>query len=225
MWYWELLFHARVHYEFDRALVVPASAGEDARRAGTTSVAAIIAQRIDELGEREFDEIRNVLQQERFLLLACDNSAVYIEFAAVYLGIRYFKPFLMAGFFPGLKSLDEVDRLIAKDVDAAALLAATRLSGTPEPDELCDAARRAAETMDADPYSACPRLSTSKRSEQKYATWSRRADRQAARAAIMPGRPFAVPARKVGRRGKGPPGLPRAFAMKSSVSSSACKRH
>ena len=114
---------------------------------------------IAQLGEQPFDEIRNILRQERFLLppghrcaALVGDASIYVEFAAVYLGIRYFRPFLMASFFPALRSLDDVDRVIAQDIDAAELLAATRLPGTPAPEELCAAARQAAEALDADPF-------------------------------------------------------------------------
>lgn len=188
--YWELLFHACVHCQLERALVVPASASRSESlpaEAGTTA-----ARRIAELGERPFDEIRNVLRQERFLLPCGGDAAVYIEFAAVYLGLRYFKPFLLAGFFPALRSLEDVDRVIAQDIDAAELLEATRLPGTPAPEELCAAARRAAEALDVDPFAEdsggqapsavqFQRIPVGQRSERKYLSWSRRAARQAAR--------------------------------------------
>ena len=93
------------------------------------------------LGSLEFDEIRNVLRQERFLLPPYDDPSLYVEFAAVYLGIRYFQPYLMASFFPALGSLEKVDAVIAQDIDAETLLDATRLPGTPEPEELREAAR------------------------------------------------------------------------------------
>jgi hypothetical protein len=193
--YWELLFHARVHREFTQALVVPASAASldgISAKAGTTSVA--IAQRVEELGKFPFDEIRNVLQQERFLLPPYNDSSVYVEFAAVYLGMRYFKPFLLCSFFPALPSLDEVDQVIAQDVDAVALLDATRLPGTPEPDELREAARLAAEAFDADPLAevfeypdepgekhAPHRIPVGQRSMAKYQNWSQGAVRHTAR--------------------------------------------
>ncbi len=192
--YWELLFHARVHQEFHRLAAQ--------QRFG----AAEFAQRRAALGSLEFDEIRNVLRQERFLLPPYDDPSTYVEFAAVYLGIRYFNPYLMASFFPALVSLEKVDGVIARDIDAHGLLAATRLPGTPDPEELREAARLAAEAFDADhdhgylpdmvPASgiipgfreeAPPRRHAAdwargrQRSEKKYQAWSQRAGRQAAR--------------------------------------------
>ncbi len=136
-----------------------------------------------------------MLRQERFLLPPYDDMSVYIEFAAVYLGMRFFKPFLLASFFPALRSLEAVDQLIAQDIDSARLLEATRLPGTPEPDELREAARRASEEFDADPLAGVfdhaeephghdhlpHRIPAGQRSERKYQNWSQRAARHAAR--------------------------------------------
>jgi hypothetical protein len=199
--YWELLFHARVHCEFQRLVAEGRFDADKAR------------QRIDKFGRWEFEEVRTVLQQERFLFSCCDDTAVYVEFAAVYAGIRYFQPLLLASFFPALMSPESVDRLIAQDIDAGALLAAMRLPGTPEPEELREAARKASEAFDAEgsrhtpcavrPQAsedykepqggrhatrervpgACyfPRIPVAKRSEKKYLNWSKRAAHHAAR--------------------------------------------
>ena len=180
--YWELLFHARVHRELDE------------RRAAGRLGPDEIARRVKEIGCEAFDEVRNVLHEERFLLPPYDDASVYVEFAAVYLGMRYFKPFLLCSFFPALPSLDKVDEVIAPDIDACALLDATRLPGTPEPDELRESARLAAEAFDADPLAevfehpdeqggrhAPLRIPASGRSAAKYENWSRRATRQSSR--------------------------------------------
>jgi hypothetical protein len=182
LYYWQLLFHAWIHGEFHRV------AGD--RHFDATHV----QQRLTALGNLEFDEIRNVLLQERFLLPPYDDGSAYIEFAAVYLGIRYFQPYLMASFFPALQSLETIDAIIAQDIDAGRLLEATRLPGTPEPEELREAAREAAEAFDADPlelvsdYQPAESHSASiawargrHRSESKYLQWSQRAEYQAAR--------------------------------------------
>ena len=181
--YWELLFHARVHVEFDRR----------AKQQGIGD--AEIEKRLAALGRLEFDEVRNVLRQERFLLPPYDDPSIYVEFAAVYLGIRYFQPYLMASFFPALRSLENVDAVLALDIDAETILHATRLPGTPEPEELREAARAAAEAFDADPLAAIPDVREDapshgsaaywargrQRSEGKYRSWSQRAQRHAAR--------------------------------------------
>ncbi len=181
--YWELLFHARVHVEFDH-LIKQHGFG-----------AAETEKRLAQLGSLEFDEIRNVLRQERFLLPPYADPAIYVEFAAVYLGIRYFRPYLMASFFPALGSLEKVDAVLAQDIQAETVLHATRLPGTPDPEELREAARLAAEAFDADPLAAIPDVCDDapprgqgahwargrRRSEEKYLSWSQRAQRHSAR--------------------------------------------
>jgi hypothetical protein len=181
LFYWRLLFHARVHREFHELV--------KQRQFG----AAEAAQRAAALTGLEFDEIRNVLAEERFLLPPYDDASVYEEFAAVYLSIRYFQPALMASFFPAFRSLDRVDGILAQDISAETILDATRLPGTPEPEDLCEAARRAAEAFDADPLEldcsddlapgeGAQRLARGRqRSEKNYRLWSQRARRQADR--------------------------------------------
>ena len=183
LYYWELLFHARVHEEFHRRAKLQQFGAAEAE------------ERLAALGRREFDEIRDVLRQERFLLPLYDEPSVYIEFAAVYLGMRYFQPALTASFFPALLSLEKVDRVLAQDISAETILDATRLPGTPQPEELCEAAREAAEAFDADPESmladhadepqpqnrAAHWARGRQRSERKYLLWSQRAERQSAR--------------------------------------------
>ena len=181
LYYWELLFHARVHEAF-RLLARQSRFG-----------AAEAGQRLAALGGLAADEIRNVLRQERFLLPPYDDLSTYVEFAAVYLGIRCFEPYLMASFFPALESLEKVDAIIVQDIEAEEILAASRLPGTPEPHELREAARLAAEAFDADPAAAGElegphRRGQSarwthgrQRSEDKFQLWSRRAERRAVR--------------------------------------------
>jgi hypothetical protein len=62
-----------------------------------------------------------------------DEQAVYIEFAAVYLELRYFAASLLPIYFPGLSQRDKIDQLLAQDVDAAGLFARTRLAGASDP--------------------------------------------------------------------------------------------
>ena len=181
LYYWELLFHARVHMEFQHLA--------RQQRCGPAET----EQRLAALGSLAVDEIRNVLRQERFLLPPYDDPSLYVEFAAVYLGIRYFQPYLTASFFPALESLEKVDEVIAQDIHAETILDVTRLPGTPEPEELREAAREAAEAFDADPLErffdhaedsrerAAHWGRGRHRSEDKYQLWSQRAERQAAR--------------------------------------------
>jgi hypothetical protein len=74
-----------------------------------------------------------VLRQDYFLLPPGDPAAVYEEFAALYLELRCFAPDRLADYFPAVARFDAVDRVLAEDVDAADLFAATRPEGAPDP--------------------------------------------------------------------------------------------
>jgi hypothetical protein len=115
---WRLIFHARVHQAFDELL---------AQRAITP---AAIRERINRIGQTEFDEIRSVLRQEELLLPPVDDTRTYAEFVALYLELQQFAPRTLDRTFPTL-DLAHVDAAIALDLDAAALLAATRPAGAP----------------------------------------------------------------------------------------------
>jgi hypothetical protein len=119
--YWRRLFHAKVHQALE-ARVAEGALGPDAVRA-----------RSDIIGQSEFDEIRTVLSEDNYLLPQADDLTVYIEFAAVYLELRYFAAHLLPGFFPGLRDRIPVEAMLSQDVDAAALFAQTRLTGAPDP--------------------------------------------------------------------------------------------
>lgn len=131
---WRAVFHARVHEVLDRRALT----------------AAEIRQRISAIGQTEFDEVRLVLRQEDLLLppgvtrprtsahggetpahgAALDADA-YVEFVALYLELRHFAPRTLAETFPVLGEAAHVDPTIALDVDAAALLAASRPARAP----------------------------------------------------------------------------------------------
>lgn len=114
--YWRLLFHARVHL---------ALRSRNPREG--------LRSRIQRIGGTEFDEATAVLRQEHFLLPPADAATTYEEFAAVYLELRYFAPHLLPLYFPACSQLETIDAVLAQDVDAAALFAATRLEGAAEP--------------------------------------------------------------------------------------------
>lgn len=119
--YWRLLFHARIHQAI----------GD--RIADGRLTESAIRERIHRIGQTEFNEIRTVLRQEKYLLPPRDDPAVYEEFAALYLDLSWFAASLLPRFFPGIEDLSRIDRLLAEDVDAPALFAATRLTGAPDP--------------------------------------------------------------------------------------------
>jgi hypothetical protein len=116
--YWRRLFHARVHI----ALEAGARLGDDAVRA-----------RVEQIGRTEFEEIKAVLVEDRYLLPEADERRTFVEFAAVYLELRYFAANLLPNVFPGIRDPGKVEALLGQDVDAAALFAKTRLAGAPDP--------------------------------------------------------------------------------------------
>jgi hypothetical protein len=119
--YWQRLFHAAV----DRAL-------DQAIKSGKLTESEVRA-RISAIGEAEFEEIRAVLANELTLLPPVNDLSVYREFASVYLELRYFLPNLRSVYFPALRNLDRIDRLLALDVDANGIYKDTRLPGAPDP--------------------------------------------------------------------------------------------
>jgi hypothetical protein len=119
--YWRLLFHVHVHLALD-----------ERHQEGNLTQADVRA-RIEQIGRTEFEEIRAVLQEERDLLEPADDLAVYIEFAAVYLELRYFRTNLRATYFPAISDFAAIDQILARDVDGDAIFARTRLPGAPDP--------------------------------------------------------------------------------------------
>ena len=73
---------------------------------------ADVRSRIQEIGPIEFEEIRAVLRQEEYLLPPRTDLAVYVEFAAVYLELRYFVPEFLRSYFPSMSGLSS-DRRVA----------------------------------------------------------------------------------------------------------------
>lgn len=116
--YWRRLFHSRIHL----ALESSAALNDDA-----------IRDRIEQIGRTEFEEIRAVLIEDRYLPPAPSERQTYVEFAAVYLELRYFAQNLLRNFFPGIRDFGKIEKLLARDVDAAGLFVRTRLPGAPDP--------------------------------------------------------------------------------------------
>ncbi len=119
--YWRRLFHARVDIELARRFDEGAIDREGLRH------------RVRRIGPSAFEEARSILRADNFLLPPHDDQNVYIEFAAVYLGLRAFSDHLIPVFFPAVRDYEAVDRTLAEDIDAEALLASTRLPGSAEP--------------------------------------------------------------------------------------------
>src|SRR5262249_6648266 len=100
------------------------------------------------LGPTEFDAIRAVLRQENFLMPPRDDRTAYAEFAALYLELRYFAPALLPRYFPGLTDQAGIESLLAEDVNAAEVLARSRLPGAPDPEAVCATNGEAARSRD-----------------------------------------------------------------------------
>ncbi|MBK9033706.1 MAG: hypothetical protein IPL61_20980 [Myxococcales bacterium] len=112
---WRAVFHARVHETLERRDLTPAE----------------VRQRISAIGQTEFDEVRLVLRQEDLLLPPAGDTDAYVEFVALYLELRHFAPRTLDETFPVLGGGAHIDPLIAADVDAAALLVASRPARAP----------------------------------------------------------------------------------------------
>lgn len=163
--FWRMLFHARVHLALDE------------RWAKDGLSEASFRERIRRIGQTEFDEIRQVLRQEKYVLPPGDDRTVYGEFAAVFLELSHFAPPLLPRYFPSLGDFARIERQLNEDVDANALFVHTRPVGAPDPvirvdvpDEEDD--EPAGETVDEE--------ATAPRSETRYRILSLLADRASA---------------------------------------------
>jgi hypothetical protein len=118
---WRLLFHSKIHLAFD------------ALRDENKLSAADFRERIDRLGQVEFDEIHSVLRRESFIRAETPLDEVYVEFAALYSELRYFTPHCLSSYFPSFEDFSPVDELLSADVDIDGLFLSTRLAGAPNP--------------------------------------------------------------------------------------------
>lgn len=112
--YWRAVFHARIHI----ALEANSNGGE--------LDAASMRERIDRIGQIEFDEVRAMLRHDDLVLPPYDDREVYIEFAALYLELRYFAPGLLVSSFPGIAHFEALDAMFGADLDIPTLLEAGR---------------------------------------------------------------------------------------------------
>ena len=119
---WRLLFHSKIHDAFDRL------------QDDGDLTAADFRQRIDQIGQVEFDEIYSVLKRENFIPAETTPADAFVEFAAVYCEIKYFAPHCLGSYFPSFSDFKSVDRLLQRDVDTEELFQSTRLDGSPDPD-------------------------------------------------------------------------------------------
>ncbi len=132
--YWRLLFHSHVHLALRRL-----------RTAGRLDDPSM-HERIRRIGAVEFEEAREVLRQEHYLLAGAAHApgaalwpggpgGVYEELAAVYLELLYFDPHRRKQFFPAAVRFESIEAVLASDVDSADLFRRTRPHGAWDPDQ------------------------------------------------------------------------------------------
>ncbi len=143
---WRLLYHARVHVAF-----------ESLRDAGHLN-SNDFRQRVDQIGQVEFDEIRSVLAREHFLRPEASLGETFIEFAAVYAELKHFMPHCLATYFPSFEDFQHVDAVLNVDVDIDALFEQTRLPGCPNPSGDIDQVLTFAELDQSHHDLPCPAL-------------------------------------------------------------------
>lgn len=112
--YWRALFHARLDAQLQERLL------------SRPDCDAIVQQRIEALGQTEFDEVHAVLKQELLLMHPGDRSWVYAEFAATWFELQYFAPELLPAYFPSLTNPPAVDSLLRQECDPDSLFECTR---------------------------------------------------------------------------------------------------
>ena len=95
-----------------------------------------LAERITAVGWTEFEEARSVLRKDGLLLPPETDHAAYQVFAATFLELTFFEPEALSVTFPAIENPAAVLAVLGQDVDAEALLRATRPSSAPERPDL-----------------------------------------------------------------------------------------
>jgi hypothetical protein len=122
--YLRLLCYGCVHLELENQIARNAAADDWA------------AERRGQIGEIEFSEIRAVLLKEGYLFQTPSDLDTYVEFAAVYLELRYFAPHELRWYFPTIDDWQAIDRIVSQDIDHKALIQRLRAGdGTAVADE------------------------------------------------------------------------------------------
>src|SRR5262249_4375961 len=96
---------------------------------------------------------------------------IYVEFAAVYLELRYYAEQDLPIYFPGIRSWEAIDRLVSLDIDHRALFERTRLT---------DASAAKPTPADEEPEAAAHTAEPSSISLHEFRKTQARAERAAA---------------------------------------------
>jgi hypothetical protein len=118
---WRRLFCARVEVELRPMF-----------ESGAIDASGLRA-RIESIGRTEFEGARDTLLRDGLLLPPVSDRAAYIVFASAFLELTYFEPSARSIIFPAIEGPDAVEALLARDLDAAGLLAGTRPAGASDP--------------------------------------------------------------------------------------------
>ena len=117
--YSRILFHGRLHMELDRFL--PPLEATDRH----------ITQRMEQIGQQEFSEIRTVLSRENLLFPEADDREVYIEFVASFWEMHYYAPADRQWRFPCVRHWTRLEELLSQDVAHAQLWQSCQLDTSP----------------------------------------------------------------------------------------------
>ncbi len=118
--YRRLLFHECV-----RVAILQRSGDEPSRVAWAD-------ERRREIGETEFAEIQAILTKDDNLFPSPTDYETYVEFAAVYLELRYFASADLGIYFPAIRNWQSIDRIVSADVDHAAIFQRLQSFGADE---------------------------------------------------------------------------------------------
>jgi hypothetical protein len=142
---WRAAFHGHVHLAVEK------------RIAEGSLDAAALRERIDRIGQIEFDEIRSILRHDDLLVPPHGDAEVYAEFAALHLELSLFAPDLLDQLFPSLRDTSRAEDVLAEDVpDARALCERLRPEGAPPLTTVARASKKKDATMPT--YSSLPTL-------------------------------------------------------------------
>jgi hypothetical protein len=92
-----------------------------------------LRERLQAFDPGAFSEVRAVLVADGLVPREGDDRTVYNAFVALYAALRHLAPGELADTFPGLCPWSCIDRVVAEDLDAPALLERLRPDGAAEP--------------------------------------------------------------------------------------------